>query len=176
MICAACLPSVDNCELSRPDVILNASRINGNAVMTLRKPVTLSKQKTSFNNNKQMLVLKFWFPTYMYELSVIVSVMFLAPIRFLTEQVSWFSFEPDIPDCQIILKCLDRLPRSLENWILYCRAQVQVQIRSRSGRSEIDLYYITIFLVSTTNFFLAFKGSRQVRWMGWDDSSIVRGG
>ena len=54
MICAACLPSVDNCELSRPDVILNASRINGNAVMTLRKPVTLSKQKTSFNKNKQM--------------------------------------------------------------------------------------------------------------------------
>ncbi len=38
----------------------------------------------------------------MYELSVIVSVMFLAPIRFLTEQVSWFSFEPDIPDYQII--------------------------------------------------------------------------
>ena len=49
-----------------------------------------------------MLVLKFWSPTYMYELSVIVSVMFLAPIRFLTEQVSWFSFEPDIPDYQII--------------------------------------------------------------------------
>ena len=46
MICTACLPSVDNCELSGPDIILNVSQINGNAVMTLRKPVTLSKQKT----------------------------------------------------------------------------------------------------------------------------------
>ena len=167
MICAACLPSVDNCELSRPDVILNASRINGNAVMTLRKPVTLSKQKTSFNNNKQMLVLKFWFPTYMYELSVIVSVMFLAPIRFLTEQVSWFSFEPDIPDCQIILKCLDRLPRSLENWILYCRAQVQVQVRSRSGPGQEGqklTWALPYFWFSPTHHHKLFSWPWQVRW------------
>ena len=48
----------------------------------------------------------------------------------------------------------------------------QVQIRSRSGRSEIDLS-LTLFLVCThppthhpppQTFFLAFKGSRHVRW------------
>ena len=52
-----------------------------------------------------------------------------------------------------------------------CRAQVQVQVqvRSRSGRSEIDLS-LTLFLVfitthlPTETFFLALKGSRQVRW------------
>ena len=37
MIFAAYLLSVDNCELSRPDVIINASQITGNDVMTLRK-------------------------------------------------------------------------------------------------------------------------------------------
>ena len=49
MIGNACLPSVDNCEVPGPDVILNASLVT--AVMTSWKPMTLNQQNAGHEEN-----------------------------------------------------------------------------------------------------------------------------
>ena len=49
MIVNACLPSVDNCEVPGPDVILNTSLVT--AVMTSWKPMTLNQQNAENEEN-----------------------------------------------------------------------------------------------------------------------------